>query len=66
MHNRLGLLILTASFFYIRYLTKSRKNEEQKKYTDYWGLSMQFKGWVGGILFVIIGIILIIKGFQNL
>ena len=61
-----GTVITIASIFFIIFLFNQRDVEDKKTYYDYWNLAMNFKGWVGGILFLIIGIILILKGIKNL
>lgn len=62
----IGILIIIVSIFYLINMVSRRNLEDSKNYYDYWNLAMKFKGWVGGVAFLIIGIILLIKGIKNL
>lgn len=54
----IGFCTVLLSMIYLINLYKRRKNN------DLWEVSMKFKGLVGGIGFLVIGIILIIKGLS--
>ncbi len=57
----IGLTLLISSLIYLVNLLRRRKDNE-----DIWSNSMRYKGLVGGITFIIIGIIMVVKGFSNL
>lgn len=53
------IIILTT---YIFFLLKRRGNN----LNDLWSVSMLFKGLLGGLVFIMIGIILIVRGCNTL
>ena len=57
----LGILILLLAFIYMFWLIRHLSVNK-----DSWGQSMDFKGLVGGIAFIAIGIMLIVKGCNSL
>lgn len=54
----LGGCIIIISIVYLFFLLKRRRN----KINDIWSASMLYKGFASGVLFIIIGVILIVKG----
>jgi len=58
----LGGVIVVTSFIYLFFLLKRRLN----KISDMWSVTMLYKGLAGGIVFIVIGIILMVKGYNSL
>ena len=53
----LGLGVLIISILYTLFLIRRRLQNK-----TLWSMSMLYKGLIGGIVFIIIGIMLIVKG----
>ncbi|MDO5636335.1 MAG: hypothetical protein Q4G18_03705 [Myroides sp.] len=51
-----ALLCILGSSFYLFYLLKNKKDK-----TNFWDISMNAKGFLGGLIILVIGIILFIK-----
>lgn len=58
----LGGCVIIIFTTYIFFLLKRRGNN----LNDLWSVSMLFKGLLGGLVFIMIGIILIVRGCNTL
>jgi len=58
----LGGVIVIISFIYLFLLLKRRLN----KISNMWSVSMLYKGLAGAILLIVIGIILMVNGYNSL
>ncbi len=58
----LGGCVIIIFTTYIFFLLKRRGNN----LNDLWSVSMLFKGLLGGLVFIVIGIILIVRGCNTL